>query len=169
MRNIELLFMLVVLSVSSCTLRINSLQGQFDKRLERLHKERDRLPKLTDPIERTKTNITISEILLSLAGDAIRSGEPEAVEKHLGEYVEAIQDAHQTMMNTGRDAHKKPKGFKDLEIVLRRQIRVLDDLGHSLTFDQREPVDKAKQEASQIRDDLLKALFGEQNAPSRKS
>ena len=76
MRNIELLFMLIVLSVSSCTLRINSLQGQFDKRLERLHKERDRLPKLTDPIERTKTNITISEILLSLAGDACASEVP---------------------------------------------------------------------------------------------
>jgi hypothetical protein len=46
---------------------------------------------------------------------------------------------------------------------------MLDDLGHGLTFDQREPVDKAKQQASDIRDDLLKALFGEQNAPSRKS
>ena len=64
---------------------------------------------------------------------------------------------------------RKPKGFKDLEIALRRQIRMLDDIGQGVTFDQREPVDKAKQEASDIRDDLLKALFGEQNAPSRKS
>ena len=45
---------------------------------------------------------------------------------------------------------------------------MLDDLGHSVTFDQRGPVDKAKQQASDIRDDLLKALFGEQNAPSHK-
>jgi hypothetical protein len=170
MRAIErLLFMLVVVSVSSCAIRIASLQAPLDKRLERLQKERDKLGRLTDPVDRTKTNIAISEILLSLAGDAARSGEPEALEKRLSEYVEAIQDAHQSMVKTGRDAHRKPKGFKDLEIALRRQIRMLDDLGHGVTFDQREPVDKARQEASDIRDDLLKALFGEQNAPSRKS
>jgi hypothetical protein len=89
--------------------------------------------------------------------------------KHLGEYMGAIHDAHETMMNTGRDAHRKPGGFKDLEIALRRQVRQLEDIGKALTFDQREPLDKAKDEAADIRDDLLKALFGEQNAPSRKS
>jgi hypothetical protein len=41
-------------------------------------------------------------------------------------------------------------------------------MGRGLTYDQREPVDKAKQEASNIRDDLLKALFGDQNASDRK-
>jgi hypothetical protein len=170
MRAIEqLLVILVLISVSSCTIRIASLQAQLDRRLERLQKERDKLNRITDPVDRTKTNIAISEILLSFAGDAARSGEPEALEKRLNEYVDAIQDAHQSMVKTGRDAHKKPKGFKDLEIALRRQIRMLDDLGHGVTFDQREPVDKARQEASDIRDDLLKALFGEQNAPSRKS
>jgi hypothetical protein len=52
---------------------------------------------------------------------------------------------------------------------LRRQIRTLGDIGNGLTFDQRDPVDKAKQQASDIRDDLLKALFGEQNAPNHKT
>ena len=131
--------------------------------------ERERLSKLTDPIDRTKADINISEILLSLAGDAARSGEPEALEKRLTEYVDTIHDAHQTMVKTGRDARRKPKGFKDLEIALRRQIRVLDDLAHSVSFDQRDPVEKAKVQASDIREELLKALFGEQNAPARKS
>jgi hypothetical protein len=48
-------------------------------------------------------------------------------------------------------------------------VRQLVDIGKALTFDEREPLDKAKEEAIDIRDDLLKALFGEQNAPSRKS
>src|SRR5262245_49622089 len=164
----RLLLMLVVVFVTACSVPITALRPQVDKRLERLQKERDRLSKLTDPIDRTKAAINISEILLSLAGDAARSGEPEALEKRLTEYVDTIQDAHQTMIKTGRDAHRKPKGFKDLEIALRRQIRILDDLAHGVTFDQHEPVEKAKQDASDIRDDLLKALFGEQNAPSRK-
>jgi hypothetical protein len=168
MRIQQLPFILVVMVLSSCAVRTASLQGQVDKRLERLDKERARLKAEVDPIERTKSDIAISEILLSLASDAVRSGEPEVLEKRLTEYVDTIQDAHQVLMKTGRDAHRKPKGFKELEIALRHQIRMLEDIGKSLAFDQRTPVDKAKQDASDIRDDLLKALFGEQNAPSRK-
>ena len=165
----RLLFILFLSATASCAIRTSFFQVQSDKRLERLERERAHLKTLSDPVDRTKSDIAISEILLSLAGDAVRSGEPEVLQKRLGEYVDAIEDAHQGLMKTGRDAHKKPKGFKDLEIVLRRQIRTLEDIGKGLTFDQREPVEKAKQQASDIRDDLLKALFGEQNAPSRKS
>jgi hypothetical protein len=164
----RLLFILLMSTAASCAIRTASLQGQVDKRLDRLERERAHLTTLSDPFDRTKSEIAISEILLSLAGDAVRAGEPEVLQKRLGEYVDTIEDAHQGLIKTGRDARKKPKGFKDLEIVLRRQIRTLEDIGKGLTFDQREPVDKAKQQASDIRDDLLKALFGEQNAPSRK-
>jgi hypothetical protein len=170
MRKIDrFVLVLVVVTLSSCAIRITPLQGQYDKRLERLQKERDKLTRITDPVDRTKTGIAISEILLSLASDAIKTGEPEMIGKRLNEYVDTIREAHQTMMKTGRDAHRKPKGFKDLEIALRRQIRVLDDLAHSVSFDQRDPVEKAKVQASDIREELLKALFGEQNAPARKS
>jgi hypothetical protein len=160
--------LLIVLSMTSCAVRTVALQPQIDKRLERLERDREKLKHTTDAVDRTKIDIDISEILLSLVSDAVKSGEPEALGRRLNEYVETIQDAHQAMMKTGRDAHRKPKGFKDLEISLRRQIRILDDIGRGLTFDQREPVEKAKQQASDIRDDLLKALFGEQNAPGRK-
>ena len=169
MQRMQFLLVLLVVGFSSCAVRITPLQGQYDKRLERLQKEKDKLNRLTDPIDRTKTGIAISEILLSLASEAVKTGEPEMLGKRLNEYVETIRDAQETMMKTGRDAHRKPKGFKDLEIALRRQIRLLDDLAHSVSYDQRDPVEKAKAQASDLREELLKALFGEQNAPSRKS
>ena len=160
---------LIVVALSACSIRTGFLQGQFDKRLERLQKEKDKLSRTTDPVDRTKTDITISEILLSLATDAVKTGEPELLGKRLTEYMDTIRDAHQTMMNTGRDAQKKAKGFKELEMALRRQIRMLDDMARSVSFDQREPVEKTKQEVSEIRDDVFRALFGERNAPPRKS
>src|SRR5438270_1757927 len=163
------LILLIVLATTSCAIRSASLQPQIDKRVERLDREREKLKRTTDAVDRTKIDIDISEILLSFVSDAVKSGEPEVLDRRLSEYVETIEDAHQAMMKTGRDAHRKPKGFKDLEISLRRQIRILDDIGRGLTFDQREPVEKAKQQASDIRDDLLKALFGEPNAAGRKS
>src|SRR5215510_9709387 len=160
--------MLIVVALSSCTIRTGFLQGQIDKRLERLQKEKDKLSRATDPVDRTKTDITISEILLSLATDAVKTGEPELLGKRLNEYVETIRDAHQTMMKTGRDAQRKAKGFKELEMALRRQIRMLDDMARSVSFDQRDPVEKTKQEVSEIRDDVFRALFGEHNVPPRK-
>jgi hypothetical protein len=169
MQRMEFLLVLLVVGFSSCAIRITPLQGQYDKRLERLQKEKDKLSRLTDPVDRTKTSIAISEILLSLASEAVKTGEPEMLGKRLNEYIDTIRDAQETMMKTGRDAHRKPKGFKDLEIALRRQIRLLDDLGRSVSYDQRDPVEKAKTQASDLREELLKALFGEQNAPSRKS
>jgi hypothetical protein len=169
MQRMEFLLVLLVVGFSSCAIRITPLQGQYDKRLERLQKEKDKLNRLTDPVDRTKTSIAISEILLSLASEAVKTGEPEMLGKRLNEYIDTIRDAQETMMKTGRDAHRKPKGFKDLEIALRRQIRLLDDLGRSVSYDQRDPVEKAKTQASDLREELLKALFGEQNAPSRKS
>jgi hypothetical protein len=167
----RLLLMLIVGAVTSCaipTAHFPHLQAQYDKRLERLQKERDKLSRLTDPVDRAKTDINISEILLSLAGDAVKSGEPEVLGKRLNEYVDTIRDAHQSLTKN-RDPRSKPKGFKEFEITLRRQINTLKDLSNSVSFDQREPVDRAKEEASEIRDDIFKALFGEQNAPSRKS
>jgi len=163
------LVLLLLLSVSSCAAGLSALQSKPDKRLERLQQEKDKLAKQTDPVGRTKSQIKITDILLSLVSDAVKAGDVEVMEQRLDEYVAAIKDAHQTMMNTGRDAHRKPGGFKALEIALRRQVRQLEDIGKGLTFDQREPVDKAKEEASVVRDEMPKALFGEKNAPSRKS
>src|SRR5215470_16839187 len=119
--------LLIVLAATSCAVRTFSLQQpQIDKRLERLDREREKLKHTNDAVDRTKIDIDISDILLGLVSDAVRSGEPEVLGRRLNEYVETIQDAHHAMMGTGRDAHRKPKGFKDLEISLRRQIRILD-------------------------------------------
>lgn len=164
----RLLAVLTLLALTSCAARSSSLWVRIDKRMERLQAEREKVKRATDPVDRTKSDIKIAEILLAIVSDAVRTGDLEVVEQRIDEYIDAIKDAHQTMTKTGRDAHKKPKGFKDLEIALRRQVRQLEDIRGGLSFDQRESIDKAKTEASSIRDELLKALFGEQNAPSRK-
>ena len=165
----SLILVLLVNLNSGSALPFTLFQSDLDKRLERLQKEREKLDRETDPVGRTKTQIKVSEILLTLINDAVQSGEAEVMAKRLSEYRAAIQNAHETMMKTGRDAHRRPGGFKDLEIALRRQVRQLEDIGKGLSFDEREPVDKAREEAASIRGDLIRALFGAENAPSRRS
>src|SRR5262245_30135441 len=155
----------LLLLLSSCAIRSAPLFQQ-NRRLIDLQREKDKLKRSTDPVSKAKSGIVISEILLELTRDAARSGEMEMVNKHLNEYVSTIRDAHQTMMKTGKDAHKSPKGFRELEIALRKQINQLKDIGGALTFDEREPVEKAREEATRLREDLLKAIMGAQSAPS---
>src|ERR1051326_7705734 len=133
---------LLVLTLSSCAIRSAPLFQQ-NRRMMELQREKDKLKRLSDPVSRAKTEITISEILLDLSRDAARSGDIEVLGHHLEEYVSTIRDAHETMMKTGKDAHKSPKGFRELEIALRKQVNQLKDIGGELTLDQREAVDKA--------------------------
>jgi hypothetical protein len=163
-------FALILLTTStSCAVRDSVFFLQKDKRIERLQSEKDKLKTQTDPVGRTKTQIKIADLLLTFISDAAMAGDTEIMESRLGEYIGWIKGAHQTMAQTGRDAHKKPGGFKDLEIALRRHVRQLEDIGGELSFDEREPVEKVRDDAAAIRDELLKALFGSQNVPTRKS
>ena len=165
----KLLFItLLAFSGTACAARESFHLVPQDKRLERLESERAKLARQqNDPVGRTKTQIKIADILLTLVSDAARASDLNVLHARLDEYLSAIRDARQTMMKTGRNAHQKPGGFKDLEIALRQQVRQLEDIGAGLTFDQRDPVSKARDEALGIRDEMLKALFGSDNAPSR--
>jgi hypothetical protein len=161
--------LLLILGITSVAIRPLPLWAQNDKRLQQLEKEQAKLKRQTDPVDYTKTQIKISEILLSFIRDAVRDGNLEMMAERLDGYITAIQDAHQILVKSGRDAHRKPKGFKDLEIALRRHARQLEDIGQSLTFDDRQPIAEARDRAEDIRAELMKALFGEENVASRKN
>jgi hypothetical protein len=156
----HLMAALIVLSLSSCALARTPYFQQRDKRVLNLEKERNRLKSTTDPVSLTKTHIKIAEILITFIGDAARSGDAEVLEHRLSEYLTTIRSAHDTMSKSGRDAKKKSGGFKELEIALRRQANQLEDIGRVLAFDERQPVEKVRQEAITIRDELMKAIFG---------
>jgi hypothetical protein len=124
-----------------------------------LQKERADLARSTNPVERTKINIKISDLLIVLLTDAARAGDDKMVEQNLTDYTNTIQDARLTMVKTGKDAHKHPAGFKELEISLRKQQSKLTDAGRLMEYEQREAVDKVRKLASDISDQLVKMML----------
>ena len=140
------------------------LAQESDKDLQRLANERNKFSRQTNLVDRAKTGIKISELLITFVRDAAQQGEFELMQSRLTEYTEVIQSAHESLVQTGRDAHSKPSGFKDLEIAIRRQLRQLEDIGGALTYDQRDPVLKAQSDVAGVREAILKAMFGGQNA-----
>src|SRR5678816_2749226 len=73
---------------------------------EQLRKERSNLTRTADPVSRTKIEIRISDLLITLMADAARAGEDKKAEQYLNDYSNTISDAHLTIMKTGKDAHK---------------------------------------------------------------
>lgn len=135
---------------------------------DELLKERSSLERKPGPIERTKTDIKIADLLILLMTDAARTGNDKVLDQHLNAYAGTIQDAQKTMMMTGADAHKHPAGFKELEISLRKQQRRLEDIGKLVDADQREAIGKVKKLASDIDDQLVKTMLLKDSNASRK-
>ena len=156
------------MSLAACSSRPDIFSDQRDERLRRLDRERAQLKLNNDPVGKTKGYIRISDLMISFVGDAIKRNDSEMMEDRLAGYRTAIQNARNTMMNSGRDASRKASGFRDLEIALRQQLRRLDDMGSQLTLEYRETIDVVITEVSGIRDELLQALFpdGEDAKPS---
>jgi len=128
-------------------------------RAKQLERERERFDKETDPVTRTKIGIRISDILLEDVATSVKDGQFDVMEQQLTAYADTIQTAHNSLVESGRNAQKKPGGFKELEIALRKHVRKLEDFGRVLNLQRRIPLDKAKDLANGIRDKLLKALF----------
>ena len=146
-----------VILVAGCGVRLTKMKAT--KRAELLATERGRLSELTDPVERTKAYIVISNILVSFASDAVKDGTIEELAVLMDQYVTAIESASDTMAASKRDPERRPQGYRDLELALRSQTRLLRDIGNQLLVDQREPLDRAAATASSIREELLQLLF----------
>jgi hypothetical protein len=145
--------LIVMLLISTSTL------AREDDRAKELQKERQRLLKETDPVDKAKISVKISDLLLEEIAESVKVGNYAELESQLAAYTSTIKGAHETLVESGRNAQKKPGGFKELEIALRKQARKFDDYARMLTTDRREPIDAAKKLAVGIRDKLMKALF----------
>jgi hypothetical protein len=159
-------------SISSAALllflALTGIATAESKNVESLHKEQSSLEKTTDPVDRTRISVKVSDILIELLNDAAKSGKDSLVDQYLSEYSKTIKDAEDTLMKTGKDAHKHPSGFKELEIGLRKQQRRLSDISKLLDYDQRNALDRAQKLASDIDDHLVRVmLIKDPNAPRK--
>lgn len=136
-----------------------SSPSSYDDRARELQKERERLARENDPVDRAKIGIKISDLLLENVADSVREGNLEGMQMELAAYTSAIESAHQTLVDSGRNGQKKSSGFVEFEIALRKQVRKFDDYARMLATDRRGPIEQAKKLATGIQNKLLKAIF----------
>jgi len=154
----KVFLLLSVLCLSTgCTTKIAQMTAQ--QRSERLASERGRLPQLTDPVAQTKSYIKISQLLVTFAADAIRNGQAGQMTDLMEQYSAAVQNARDAIVASLRDAERRPAGYKDLELSLRAQLRLLQDINKLLLSEERAPVENAITTASSVRNEMLLLLF----------
>jgi hypothetical protein len=87
------------------------------------------------------------------------------VEKGMAEIREVVEYAHKA----ANAASASGKHLKETEIDLRKLGKRMHDIGQSLSFEDRDPVQKAVEEIEQIRSDLMIKMWGPQAEPKGKS
>lgn len=118
-----------------------------------------RIGREQNPVKKAKYEVRLGRVFLTAAAAAYDKGDPDRCNALAGDYLAQIKDAWQLLRGTGRNPLKKPDGFRDLDIALREDARLLDDLQHRIPYDEREPVSKVAQEVNRIHAEVIQALF----------
>jgi len=118
-----------------------------------------KIPRERHPVKKGKLEVRLGRVKLLQAMEAFDSRDIEKCYRLLGAYQERMKSAWATLEGSGRPAWKKPQGFKELDIALREDARLLEDFKHRVPYQAREPVEKAAREIEQLRGLVLKALF----------
>jgi len=118
-----------------------------------------RVQKETDPVKKSKGQTRLARIKLEQAIQAYDHGDIEQGVQLVSAYLGRIKDSWQTLRSSGRNAARNPQGFKELDIELREDLRLLADLEQRVSFYDRAPLEQAGKELERVRAEVLQALF----------
>ena len=153
---------LVAVSVLSCLLLGTALSLALPPQsADREKTLKERLEKADNPVKKAKIEVRLAEIKLSQAFDAYDRGKFDLCWSYMDEYLAGMNSAWKDLQDSGRDASRKPDGFKELEIGLRKSRRSLEDFETRVTYEERQEVEKVRKASEDLRSHVLNVLFPE--------
>ncbi len=118
-----------------------------------------RIERQQNPVRRAKLKVRLGRVKLTQAIAAYDGGSLEQCQQLLDSYLETMRGAWADLQSSGRQAWRKPNGFKQLDIGLREDVRFLEDLMRRVPYERRGPIKNVYHEAESLREAVLKALF----------
>jgi len=118
-----------------------------------------RIQQERNPVKKAKLEIRVGRVRLRKAIAAYDGGDVSQGADLLKGYVEQMKSSWQTLQRSGRQAAHQSQGFKELDIALREDSRLLEDLAHRISYFNRASVEKTRQEIEAMRSEVLRALF----------
>jgi hypothetical protein len=117
------------------------------------------LERETNPIKKAKLEIRLGRLKLKEAFAAYSTGKYDACWKLLAAYQSAMERAWADLQSSGRNAAKRPDGFKQLDIGLRESRRDMEDFETHITYEERQAVEKIRIQTENLHNRVLTSLF----------
>jgi hypothetical protein len=127
----------------------------------------DGMAQSDDPVKKAKEVVRQGELQLEQMRREVRDENFDAALRVLREYRDAVKSAHVGLKASGKDAEKKPNGFKNLQIHIRQNTARLEQTILTVPVEQREPFEAIRKELDTIDRELIDVLFPRQ--PSKKA
>jgi hypothetical protein len=113
----------------------------------------------TNPVKKAKDEIKLASLRFVQVRDEYTDGRIDSGAKLLGTFMGDMKNSWKLLQDSGRKAWKQPEGFRELEISLREDVRLLQDLARSVSYFDRGPLLNAAEQLEHMRDDVLRAQF----------
>lgn len=138
-----------------------------DSREKDLVQQQEKLNRETSVVGKVKALIKISDIHLRSASQDVKKVSLAAADRNLELYKGSVEKALEMLKTSRRNAQKNPAGFREFEISLRKQLRLLDDLRSYYSFDQVQTIDAAISVAKTAQEAMFAEIFGPENTGQR--
>jgi hypothetical protein len=118
-----------------------------------------RIGRENNPARKAKLQVELASLKLDEAAAAFNHDQYDSGKKLLDQYTGWIHETWNLLKESGRDASRKPQGFKDLDITLRENARALADLAEHTPFADRGPIEDTAREADSLHNQVMAVLF----------
>ncbi|MCL5005109.1 MAG: hypothetical protein M1404_01135 [Acidobacteria bacterium] len=138
------------------------------------NKEKEKEEKLVEKIAREKNpgkkarfQIRLARMKLLEASEAYDQNDFEKGRALLQEYREQVNASWNSLQGSRRGVRKHGEAYIKLEISLREDGRLLEDLRHKVPYPESNSVEEIEKEISQVHSQVLGALFPHGRTPHK--
>lgn len=118
-----------------------------------------RIARETNLPKKARLQAELATLKLDQAAEAFDHNQYDSGRSLLQQYMGWIHKAWTVLEQSGRDATRKPQGFKYLDITLRENGRALADLAERTPYEDRGPIEATAKSADAVHTQVIAALF----------
>jgi hypothetical protein len=109
--------------------------------------------------KRSERALDYANLALDAARDAYGRGEFDQCQAQLEEVGASVDVAYEALSQTGKDPSRNPKFFKRAELRTRELLRRIEGLLQTVSYADRETVQKVHERVSMVHDNLLEGIM----------
>jgi len=127
---------------------------------------REQFERETDPVRKAKAMTKLGDAQWQAARQASAAEDFEAARKLVRQYLDDTEVAAKALETSGINAEKKPRGFKDLQIHVRKSLRELEQMILTTPAELRGSLEVYRRDLLAIEKQLINELFPRQPGKS---